>query len=287
MPEGDSIFRTAQALHRHLAGRIVTRFESVFPALTRIDHDRPLAGRTVEGVGLARETHPDDVFRRPRAAHAHADERQLAWLSARRPVAPPVSRHARARGHRGVRRRRLQCAGRRIADVSRDCCATTRCASSVPTCSMRRSTWRQPAFARGRRAGAPSPTSCSTSAWWLVSATSSSRRPCLPPESIRSHRRQMSPTPIWSGSLGSRAICCVRIPRLAAASRPRVESGRAIASIRAGALWVYGRGGKPCRKCGTPIEAKKTGLDARVTYWCPNCQPTPSEAGLKACATSA
>src|SRR3954468_13350190 len=50
MPEGDSIFRTAQALHRHLAGRIVTRFESVFPALTRIDHDRQIAGRTVEGV---------------------------------------------------------------------------------------------------------------------------------------------------------------------------------------------------------------------------------------------
>jgi endonuclease-8 len=40
------------------------------------------------------------------------------------------------------------------------------------------------------------------------------------------------------------------------------------------ALWVYGRGGKPCRKCGTLIDAKKTGLDARITYWCPNCQPT-------------
>jgi endonuclease-8 len=50
MPEGDTIFRTAQALQRHLAGRIVTRFESVYPSLTRIDHDRPIAGRTVDGV---------------------------------------------------------------------------------------------------------------------------------------------------------------------------------------------------------------------------------------------
>ena len=37
-------------------------------------------------------------------------------------------------------------------------------------------------------------------------------------------------------------------------------------------VWVYGRRGKPCRKCGTPIEMKKTGLEARSTYWCPNCQ---------------
>ena len=56
MPEGDTIYRTAQALHTHLAGRSVTRFESVYPALTRIDHDRPLAGRTVEGVARAAST---------------------------------------------------------------------------------------------------------------------------------------------------------------------------------------------------------------------------------------
>ena len=37
-------------------------------------------------------------------------------------------------------------------------------------------------------------------------------------------------------------------------------------------LWVYGRAGKPCRKCGTPIEMKKIGIDARSTYWCPKCQ---------------
>ena len=47
---------------------------------------------------------------------------------------------------------------------------------------------------------------------------------------------------------------------------------------RDGALWVYGRGGKPCRKCGTPIQARKTGIDARLTYWCPRCQPPPTAA---------
>lgn len=36
--------------------------------------------------------------------------------------------------------------------------------------------------------------------------------------------------------------------------------------------FVYSRGGKPCRRCGTPIEYARQGLDARGTYWCPKCQ---------------
>ena len=39
-------------------------------------------------------------------------------------------------------------------------------------------------------------------------------------------------------------------------------------------LWVYGRGRLPCRKCGTPISVRKQGADARLTYWCPQCQPS-------------
>ena len=50
MPEGDTIYRAAATLHRALAGHTVVRFESVFPALTRVQDDRPLTGRTVERV---------------------------------------------------------------------------------------------------------------------------------------------------------------------------------------------------------------------------------------------
>lgn len=35
-------------------------------------------------------------------------------------------------------------------------------------------------------------------------------------------------------------------------------------------LWVYGRAGGPCRRCGTPIQ--RDGSGDRVTYWCPSCQ---------------
>jgi endonuclease VIII len=38
-------------------------------------------------------------------------------------------------------------------------------------------------------------------------------------------------------------------------------------------LWVYGREGKECRRCGASILMRKQGEQARSTYWCPNCQP--------------
>lgn len=40
-------------------------------------------------------------------------------------------------------------------------------------------------------------------------------------------------------------------------------------------LWVYGRGGEPCRACGTTIGSAPQGEDARRTYWCPSCQAGP------------
>jgi len=38
-------------------------------------------------------------------------------------------------------------------------------------------------------------------------------------------------------------------------------------------LWVYGRHGEECRRCGTAIEMRKQGEQARSTYWCRTCQP--------------
>ncbi len=36
--------------------------------------------------------------------------------------------------------------------------------------------------------------------------------------------------------------------------------------------WVYGRRGRPCRRCGTPIRSRGQGDANRTTYWCPTCQ---------------
>jgi endonuclease-8 len=38
-------------------------------------------------------------------------------------------------------------------------------------------------------------------------------------------------------------------------------------------LWVYGRTGRPCRRCGSPIRAASLGRDLpRTVWWCPRCQ---------------
>lgn len=44
------------------------------------------------------------------------------------------------------------------------------------------------------------------------------------------------------------------------------------ANDQAGRLWVYGRGGRPCLRCDTPIESARLGRGQRSTFWCPACQ---------------
>jgi endonuclease VIII len=41
-------------------------------------------------------------------------------------------------------------------------------------------------------------------------------------------------------------------------------------------LWVYGRSGRPCRRCGTVVRSARQGELARNTFWCPRCQRAPT-----------
>jgi endonuclease-8 len=59
--------------------------------------------------------------------------------------------------------------------------------------------------------------------------------------------------------------------------RANVGGGARVTTGRRGAgqgLWVYGRGGRPCRRCGTVVRSGRQGELARLTYWCPRCQPS-------------
>jgi endonuclease VIII len=48
------------------------------------------------------------------------------------------------------------------------------------------------------------------------------------------------------------------------------STGRPLAPTR---LWVYGRAGRPCHRCGTTIRATRHGAPrTRIVYWCPSCQ---------------
>jgi endonuclease VIII len=52
----------------------------------------------------------------------------------------------------------------------------------------------------------------------------------------------------------------------AALMRASVEAGREPRKQ------VYGRAGRPCPRCGTPIAARGQGEENRTAYWCPACQ---------------
>ena len=45
-----------------------------------------------------------------------------------------------------------------------------------------------------------------------------------------------------------------------------------------GGVAVYGRRGRACPRCGTAILAQRQGEHARMTFWCPTCQPVEESA---------
>lgn len=52
----------------------------------------------------------------------------------------------------------------------------------------------------------------------------------------------------------------------------RTTTGRDVNGER---VYVYGRAGQPCRRCGTRIVSDRFGAVGveRISYWCPHCQP--------------
>jgi len=61
-----------------------------------------------------------------------------------------------------------------------------------------------------------------------------------------------------------------------AARQLQANLGRAERRTHPAGLAVYGRRGRPCHRCGTPIQMTRHGDLARSTYWCPRCQPAPA-----------
>ena len=65
--------------------------------------------------------------------------------------------------------------------------------------------------------------------------------------------------------------------RLLEANKDRIGQVTTGSWRRGEETWVYGRRGRPCRRCGTPIRSEEQ--QDRVTSWCPSCQPRTGPAG--------
>jgi Formamidopyrimidine-DNA glycosylase len=253
MPEGDTIYRAAKALHRALAGKTVTSFKTVFPQLARIDEDAPVKGRTIERVVSAGK---NLVIEFSGDLHLHTHMRMSGSWHIYRP------------GERWQRPRRDM----RIVISTDEFIAV---AFSVPVAEFHTS--RSLARDEDLRSMGPD----------LLGDTfdrdEASRR-------IRAHDGEEIANVLLNqrvvAGIGniwkSETLFDARIDPFALVSS--LDDGHleriitsALKLLRRsadgrGAFAVYSRGGDPCRKCRTPIRYRKQGEDARGTYWCPKCQ---------------
>jgi endonuclease-8 len=275
MPEGDTIFRTARTLHRALAGRTVTAFESPLPAVTRVDDDTPLAGRTVDRV-WARGKHLLLALSGDLVLHTHM-RMNGSW-------------HIYRPGERW----RLPRSRMRVALYTD---AFVAVGFDVPVVDLLDGR----GLGRTRSLAALGPDLLSDG---FDEATALSR--------LRAHDSLEIGDALLDqrivagiGNVYKSETCFVArvdpFARVASLSDTRLrlllttgrkllqanvsESSRSgIVTYRGldarrggGSHWVYGRRGKPCRRCGTPILARRQGADARTTYWCPQCQPPAAD----------
>ena len=273
MPEGDAIFRTARTLHRALAGQRVTRFESVFPALTRVHEDTPITGRVVERVepagkhvlmrfsgGLTLRTHmrmngswhiyrPGERWQRPRrdmrvvvateAFEAVAFNVPVAeWLDARAEAAQPDLR-ALGPDLLGETFDEAE-ALRRVREHDREEIADVLLNQRV-------------AAGIGNVYKSEVLFLCRVNPFTAAQAVADDRVR----ELLATARRLLKANVTTLG--GITTYLGFRRARGADESERR---------------YVYGRARKPCRRCGTPIQVRQQGPHARLTYWCPACQPS-------------
>ena len=106
---------------------------------------------------------------------------------------------------------------------------------------------------------------CSTSGTSPVSGLSTWQKRCSCAGSIRRGRQATVEDLTALVELGHRLLDANK-ERLGHVTTGDARPGRE--------SWVYGRAGRPCRRCGTLIRRGEQGTPGqeRLRFWCPNCQ---------------
>ncbi len=277
MPEGDTIFRTARALGRALIGKPVTVFRSTYPLLMRFNDDTPLAGQLVERV-----------------------EPRGKWLLIHFSGGGTLVTHMLMSGswhiyRHGERWQQPRTNMRIVIENSEYIAIGFR----VPVAEMHtaQSLARHPRIPQVE-----------------IDVLSPEFNPGEAERRVRAHGGEEIADVLLHqevlagvGNVFKSEVCFVtgvnpfckvhaiddaKLAEVIAVARKLVkanvleDSGDAIVtyggrkrrttheSDPGASLWVYGRSGEPCRRCGEPIHRRIQGPDARVTFWCPRCQPT-------------
>jgi endonuclease VIII len=273
MPEGDTIFRVARTLNRALAGHRIHLFESVYAQLSRVNDDSPIAGRTVERV---------EARGKWLLIHFSGDLIPATHMLMK------GSWHLYRIGERwqiGHQRMRIRLQTEDFEVVAFDVSVaqfyterTFATQSAVPKLGpdvLGHDFREEEVVARvhahpeeeianlllnqkviagiGNVYKSEVCFLCGIHPFRLVKSLSREEVNCL----LKQAHKLMS------------ANTAENAQGITTYAEPRRTTHYSGTGAR---MWVYGRQGRQCRKCGALIRMAKQGENARSTYWCPDCQ---------------
>ncbi len=276
MPEGDTIFRSARALGRALTGKVVTSFETALAPLASVDDNTPVAGRTVENIeargkwlliyfsgDLILVTHmlmsgswhiyrTGERWRQPRRAMRcvlRVEDFEAVAFNV------PVAKFFTARTLE--RNSMIPKLGPDLLRADYDEAEARARVLARPDEEIANVLLNQRVIAGlGNVYKTEVCFLCAVHPFRTVGSLTPAELDCLLFQSrklIGENVQESSDDKILTYT-GARRT-----------TRSADQASR---------LWVYGRQGQPCRRCGTAVLMRKQGPDARSTYWCPQCQPS-------------
>jgi endonuclease-8 len=274
MPEGDTIFRSARALHQAFAGQKVTRFETAYAPLASVNDQSPVAGRTIEQVEsrgkwllvhfsgdlilathmlMSGSWHIYRVGERWRRGRSHM---RIVLCSAEMVAVAfdvPVARFHTARTlerFAGVAGLGPDLLGKSFAADEAEARLLEQGEEEVGNALLNQRVM----AGIGNVFKSEICFACGVNPFRKVATLRPLEVDCL----LSTARRFLAANVADGASDGIVTYTGGR--RTTGASNPAAR------------LWVYRRAGEACRRCGALIRMQKQGLGARSTYWCPDCQ---------------
>jgi endonuclease-8 len=277
MPEGNTIFRSARTLERAIGGKAVTRFETALAPLAAVHDNTPISGRTVEKVeargkwllvhfsgDLILVTHmlmsgSWHIYRAGERWHRpHKDMRVVIATEDFEAVAfnVPVARFHTARSlerNSSVPKLGPDLLGTGFAQDEAEARLLAHPDEQIAEVLLNQ----RVIAGIGNVFKSEICFACGVNPFRLVSTLT------------RAEVDGLLHT--------SRKFLLMNVKEGAADGIVTYTGARRTTGSAGARLWVYGRRGQPCRRCGTPILTRKQGVGARSTYWCPQCQPEGAE----------
>jgi endonuclease-8 len=274
VPEGDTIFRSARALHQAFAGKTVTHFETAYASLASVNDQSPVSGRTIERIEsrgkwllihfsgdlilvthmlMSGSWHIYRVGERWKRARSHM--RVVLATSDLQAVAfdVPVARFHTARTLERF-------AG--VAGLGPDLLGKGFAIDEAAARLLDRGNEEIGNVLLNQRVLAGIGNVFKSEICFACRVNPFRRVATLPAQDIEcllATARRFLAANVADGA-GDGIVTDTGGRRTTGSSNPAAR------------LWVYRRAGSECRRCGAAILTRKQGPGARSTYWCPQCQ---------------